>query len=87
MCLRLLAVRFCGVWAFGLWAFAVWTGFRSVGFLTIEDEKEKRGRRMLRGSGRVFGSGPVHGIDFDGHVFGMEVQALLALTGLGLLVF
>ena len=58
-----------------------------VGFLTIEDEKEKRGRRMLRGLTRAFGFWLVHGIDFDGHVFGMEVQALLALTGFGLLVF
>ncbi|MCD7111918.1 hypothetical protein LRX75_23105, partial [Rhizobium sp. DKSPLA3] len=58
-----------------------------VGFLTIEDEKEKRGRRMLRGSERAFGLLTVHGIDFDGHVFGMEVQALSALRGFGFAVF
>ena len=52
----------------------------SVGFLTIEDEKEKRGRRMLRGLDGAFGLLTVQGIDFDGHVFGMEVQALSAFT-------
>lgn len=59
----------------------------TVCFLTIEDEKEKRGRRTLRGSDGAFGLLTVHGIDFDGHVFGMEVQALSALTDLGSLVF
>ena len=52
----------------------------SVGFLTIEDEKEKRGRRKLRGRWKGFGLEIVHGIDFDGHVFGMEVQALSAFA-------